>query len=265
MNPFDGKLNKVVSKGSHSREFIDANFRGGSFHDTVYVTANAKAWDVDDSTFYNMIRTYGQEQRNRDDQSRYRAYSPEVVYDIACSAYEQHQDKRLIVHFMQPHAPYFGTNAMKLREELRYKYDIAFNAWDSKEKINESEEEFKYLLKVAKKKDYISAQELYDVYIENLEYVFTYVKRLLDKLEGKTVITADHGELLGFTQNRLIGLTNINRYEHPKGVHIPELCFVPWLIIESDKRRKIMAHDPIETGDITQEQVDEQLEALGYK
>lgn len=45
-----------------------------------------------------------------------------------------------------------------------------------------------------------------DVYRENVAYGLEYAQNLLEALDGKTVVTADHGELLGESVPLLIRL-----------------------------------------------------------
>ena len=58
-------------------------------------------------------------------------------------------------------------------------------------------------------------------YAENLKFVLEYLKKLICNLQGKIVITADHGEAFG--EKGVLG--------HPYGVHIRELVEVPWFTV----------------------------------
>lgn len=111
---------------------------------------------------------------------------------------------------------------------------------------------------------YVSPAELQAVYVENLERVLEHVERLVERLDGKTVITADHGELLGETTNLYSRLTG-DRYEHPGYVWTPELRLVPWLVVPWENRRDIVAERPVERDDVDDEVVEEHLRALGYQ
>lgn len=263
INWIEGSLDSVVSRGSHSRDFIDSNFRGRSLHDTVYVSGNVKAADLSNGVFHKMILTYSEKYSNDEYakfKERYERYSPEAVYELAVENYEQHEDKRFIAHFMQPHGPYLGPKAEKLRKRLTEEYGLHFKAWESRKNYTEDRLYTNHLLS-AFEEGYGTREELVEVYEENLEHVLEFVEDLLVKLEGKTVITADHGELLGDPT----GFYYFGRkYAHIQDVYVPELRIVPWLEIEDETRRTITAEDPIKNDEIDPDVLDEQLESLGY-
>lgn len=255
INSIAGDLSSIVSVGSTSEEFLDKTFQDRKCHDSVYVSANVFSHDMDENVFHDFVSTYSEPLRDKESFNRYNNYRPETVYEKAIDTHKQYQDKRLIVHFMQPHAPYFGPKAEDLRDRVSSEYGVEFSAWSS-----EGEGDILYLMHAAEK-GLISSKELREVYRENLELVLKYVEEMADGLGGKTVVTADHGELLGMNSNILVP-----NYEHPGYVWAPELRIVPWLEIESDSRRKIKEEKPVENKtNISDSELDEHLEALGYK
>ena len=72
-------------------------------------------------------------------------------------------------------------------------------------------------------------------YKENLKIAIDYVERLVGNLNGKIIITADHGETFGEPLHPLIP---IRVFEHPSGCRIDCLIKVPWFIIEKDNEKK---------------------------
>lgn len=60
------------------------------------------------------------------------------------------------------------------------------------------------------------------LYTENLKIALNSVKGILRRLDGKTIITSDHGEAFG----------EHNEWGHRTGVSIPSLVKVPWLEVE---------------------------------
>lgn len=264
VNWLSGELSSIVSKGSHSRDFIDSTFADREFHDTIYVSGNVKAADLRDDVFHKMVLTYSDEYSTNEYSpflERYKRYSPETVYELAMDHYERHGDKRLIVHFMQPHAPYLGPKAEALRDELGEKHDLRFKAWVEKEEYEPDASYTNHLLS-AFEEGYGERKQLVGVYEENLRIVLEYVENLLDHVEGKTVVTADHGELLGDPEGFLYYGT---KYAHIKNVYVPGLRIVPWLEIEGGERRTITPDDPIGKNEVDEEVLNEQLMALGYK
>jgi hypothetical protein len=86
---------------------------------------------------------------------------------------------------------------------------------------------------------------------------------LLNHLERKTVISGDHGEMLG---ERGV-LIPWKHYGHISGYYTDELTKLPWFVIKSGNRRTITAESPgkseIKTSDM--EEINDRLKNLGYK
>ena len=251
-NSIDGDLKRVVSAGSHSDEFIHENFNEKKLHDTVYITANPHAdITLDKNVFHNVIRTYNTttfSERSFDN------YHPETVTDAVLSNYRKYDNKRVIVHYMQPHTPYIGEKACRIRKDLSEK-GIELKLSSSREDCD-----YKSLLKAAKD-NHVSESDLNSCYVENLKIVLDEVKFLIDELDGKTVISSDHGELLGSPSTNSPGLS---KYDHPPKTYLPELRLVPWLIIHSDNRRDISSDGSPCEKSAPENKVKQQLEALGY-
>lgn len=248
-NNIKGDLKKVVSKGSNSWEFVRKNFSDDTYHDTIYITSNVHYMKLSEDPFYyseTINRIY-----------------PEELVTRALELSEEYSDKRVIVHLMLPHAPYHSQRAQELREQISQSEDVMFFLSDvdhGKDKTA-SEDWDLYSLLNSCKRGYISKGDLYQVYEENLEIALDYANDLVEGLNGKSVITSDHGELLG---ERLPPFF-LKDYGHNEGVYCDELRYVPWLEIEGDTRRKIKSDKPIPTEDISDEAVDDRLKALGYK
>ena len=252
----NGDLGHVISQASTSLDFIQANFGGKQFNDTIYVTANGWIEKLDSDPFFLTKKAYN----NFD--NRYASYAPENVYDLAEDTLEQYPDKRFIVHFMQPHVPYLGPKAEELQDRVSQTENVTFKQISKvqDEKSNFSSGETIHNLQSAAERGYISDSELRDVYIENLEIVLEYVRKLKNQFDGKTVITADHGELLGET----IGPFGDRLYGHPGEVATLELRKVPWMELEYQSRRDIQSEELIESEQVVDEQVENTLKALGY-
>jgi len=264
VNTPDGDLQRIVSKGSHSRDFIDTTFKSQTLNDTVYVSGNVKAADLGEDVFHRMVLTYSDEYstgKYTSFKERYQRYYPEVVHDLTVENYEQYDQKRFIVHFMQPHAPYLGPEAERLREQFTDQYGLRFKAWERREEYDEDATYTESLLS-AVEAGYGEPEDVWKVYVENLRVVLEYVEDLLERMDGKTVITADHGELFGDPTDHLyFG----REFAHTKEVYVPELRLVPWLEIDANERRTITPGDPVGKDTVDKQMHDEQLEALGYK
>lgn len=238
-----GELSTVESKGSATRQFLKANFKGRDMTDTVYITANpnfykAKADGALEVEFHDEINVWRNGWHDE-----YRTVMPERVTEAVFEAAENYPNKRLLIHYLQPHAPFVGPTGI---EQLPTTY---LNFWGNLRKG-----EFDADMKIVKK-----------AYYENLEIVIPYVKNIITSTRGKTVVTSDHGELFGERDSPI----PIRRYGHPSmNTHIPELVIVPWHVYQKNKRKNIISEHPVdqsETDGQKIEQVKQRLEYLGYK
>lgn len=246
-----------ILKSSNSQEFIEKYLDPYVFDDTVYVTANPFGAQLS-NTFCDLYSTI--ENNNSNDEGVTKNWNPQSVYQSAIEANNEYPNKRLIIHFMQPHAPYFSEEATKLRKSLR-KRGYKFWAWDENVKIEQTDnDKVLHNLLDATQQGLISGNQLKRLYIENLEFVLPYVQKLSDRLIGKTVVTADHGEMLGenkrFTPNSMsIG--------HGYGIYTEELRKVPWICLDYDVRKDIKPDDMKDEN--VEIEIEKQLKALGYK
>ena len=97
-----GECDYRYSKGSSTIEFLRKNFFGMRFLNTVYVTANPFVNRFSQS-FYKVISVW-KDGWNYD----LGTVLPDVMVEYALEAENQYPDKRLIIHFIQPHYPYIG-------------------------------------------------------------------------------------------------------------------------------------------------------------
>ena len=237
--PFDGSLESRISLGSTSEEFLKQNFAESTFHDTVYVNANvyfSKLGLDQDETFHAVIDLLD----DWDDELE--IAHPETVTEAAKRAHEQYPNKRVIVHYMQPHLPFIGERGLEIRERLGIR-----NGWIPFRQGDTS----------------VSVGELWEGYNENLDIAFEYVEELLSKIEGRVVLSADHGNMVGERQGPI---PTKRMFGHPWGVYSEELVKVPWFVIDDD-RRTITEEPPVAGQEREQpaELVDERLRTLGYK
>lgn len=248
VNTIPGELEVVTSAGAHSWEFMESNFVGKELHDTVYVTANPHTEKLSDETFY-IIETVLDKWR-KDPGTVY----PDDVVDEAIQAFEQYPDKRSVVHFMQPHKPWLGPTA----EEIRDRVDL--RGWDKYHVQDKSTDRSGISLWQAAKEGYVTRDELVDGYKESLEIVLDEVSDLLETLDGKSVVTSDHGEMLG---EQIAPLTR-RRYGHPHDIYTRQLCRVPWLELDYETRREVRSEEPIGFERLDEDVVNDRLQALGY-
>lgn len=245
-NVLDGKLEFRRSRGSQSSEFIQGNFSGEELHDTVYVTANPYVTELEDGVFHSVINLLTE----WDDELQ--TVVPETVVDAAMDAFERYPNKRLIVHFMQPHYPFIGEKGRSMNHRGFAPTDDS-NLRSDRSIWNELQYDIS--------ED--TPAEVKEAYEENLRLVFPHVQRIIDEIPGKTVVSADHGNLLG---DRLSPIP-VRAYGHPRGLRAPELVKVPWFVVEGETRRDIKSDPPEEEdqSSLDEDMVEDRLQALGYK
>ena len=163
---------------------------------------------------------------------------PETVTEHALAAHDSYPNKRLLVHYFQPHQPYLGPYGRERFEPGRG------------------------LAHVVKATD-PTREELLRAYRENLELVLDEVEVLLAEIPGKTAVTADHGEMFG----ERMWPVPVADYGHHDGVHIDELLEVPWFVSENGPRKEIVEEPPAasEATEFDTEELESQLRALGYQ
>lgn len=242
-NVIEGRLESRTSAGSESWEYLRENFQGRRLHDTVYVTANPHAPKLAEGTFHhrrNLLEDKWDEEL--------RTVPPDVMTEEALKMHGEYPDKRIIIHYMQPHFPFIGETGRRIAHSgigsengTDGKPHVWFGLRDGVLDIDED--------------------QVYEAYRENLEITLPHVRELVQGLDGKSVITSDHGNLVG----ERTGPIPVKGYGHPKRFYAPALVTVPWLVVESTERRDVTSaspsgHEPVDT-----DVVEERLEDLGYR
>jgi len=243
----EGELTTIVSGGSESWGFMKHNFKNRTFHDTVYITANPHAERLDSDIFYAMISLLNEWDEGID------------VTDAAIRANEKYNDKRLIIHFMQPHLPWTGPTANEINRRLDLK-GLNNRHGKAQENPNITDPRTGNIDAFgAARRGLIDQKQIQNAYTETLNIVLEYVNKLDNSLEGKSVITSDHGEMLG---EQLV-LSEL--YGHYHNLWTKQLRWVPWLETKTECRRDVTKEDPINTTSIDSDVVNQRLSDLGYK
>ncbi|EJN57829.1 alkaline phosphatase family protein [Halogranum rubrum] len=251
-NTIEGELSTRISRGSNTEEFLTRNFAGGTFNDIVYVTANPQVDVRLEAPFHAVVSVW---KDAWDDELN--TVMPEAMVEATLRAQEEYPDKRIISHFVQPHYPFVGEAGQALFEnqagiELSRRMatgDAAasdhLNVWDMLQRGE------------------VAERDVWDAYCENLQVVLPHVQELVDELEGRTVVTSDHGNLIGETPHPCP--VPIRMYGHPPGVYAESLVKVPWLVVEGKTRRTVVAEtSTTHESDQSVDEATERLRDLGY-
>lgn len=244
-----GTVQTRRSPASQSIEFMHEHFQR-DLYETVYVTANPHAQYEIQGCFHYVDHVY---EDGWDDELG--TVRPDTVRKRAEAALDKFPDKRLVVHFMQPHFPFIGPTGRQIsqrgiQQPTRNREGTGtadIDIWN----------QLQY--RVAD----VSLETVERAYRENLEIVLKEIDVLLRKETGRTVVTADHGNLLG---ERLWPLP-VRGYGHPKHLYVDPLVQVPWIVFENGPRPDVRPEEPT-VQDPRRRRLDEsvtnRLNDLGY-
>jgi hypothetical protein len=246
-NPLPGSLGERTSVQSGTPGFLAENFGSGEFHDVVYVTGNPYVnTDLPEDTFHAVVSVW-RDDWDDDDQT----VLPDVMAERTLEVAAEYPDKRIISHFLQPHAPFVGDvrvgerDLCAIRERALGNENATTNYRTPFEMLEAGE---------------ASYDEVWAAYRSNLELAWPAVRHLLAELEGLTVVTSDHGNAMG----ERAWPFPIRVYGHPLGVLIPALTRVPWLTHRNGDRKEVTAEPPQQEENDVAVETKERLRMLGY-
>ncbi|MCD2204875.1 hypothetical protein [Halobacterium sp. KA-6] len=237
----EGNLQRRTSRGSTTVEFLNGNFGRQELNDTVYVTANPQLYYNNksvDTNFHAEVNVWAENGWDKD----YGTVRPETVTEYALEAEQKYPRKRLIVHYVQPHYPFIAGDI----ETGTGDFDgESLNIWE----------------KLTKNGNKIDEERVIDSYHSNLSAVLPDVKKLCSDLNGKTVVTSDHGNLLGERSSPI----PVTEWGHPRGTYVESLTTVPWLVMNATERKEVISETSGPRKTIERSVVNKRLEDLGYK
>jgi hypothetical protein len=175
---------------------------------------------------------------------------PDVLTGYILNHADDYNDKRLVIHFMQPHMPFLRRTETGIKRHtisadvglLKYS-DFADGAdpnnipWWNRLETGE-----------------ITRKDAFDAYRNTLQIVLEEIKPLLNKLQGKTVVSADHGNAFG----------EDGIYGHPQYRAHQSLVKVPWFISHNGGRKNTQSADRLTSTQSLSAVDKEKLRALGY-
>jgi hypothetical protein len=245
---------RVHSMGTSSPDWMRQTFTGDrSYPDTVYITGNPWISKIAPESFcqirnlwlenYSITSEDLQGAIDLGDVDAVDTSKPVTIYadDLTQAAkeiYDEYPNKRLIVHYFQPHAPVVGNSDGTRKKNIPAELNPGSELHTGK----------------------VTKEAVWDAYIENLQFAFHHAKDLAESIGGKSVYTSDHGELFG---ERMWPFP-IRAYQHPTGLRHPKLTEVPWAEQTVGDRRTIEAGN-VEIHEADLNEIDNRLEQLGYK
>lgn len=163
---------------------------------------------------------------------------PEPLTDRAVRVGRENEYDRIIVHYMQPHMPFIGSDRTWGRMDVEnFGEGTKGNVW------------YRAML------GEVDVDAVWEAYNDNLRFVWEYVETLLSNMDGDLVVTADHGNCLG----------EWGMWGHRGYVPAPALRRVPWDRYEAVDRETYEPSDISPESSHVSDEVNERLEQLGYK
>ncbi|KXB05722.1 hypothetical protein AKJ50_00035 [candidate division MSBL1 archaeon SCGC-AAA382A13] len=172
----------------------------------------------------------------------YETVPPREVTKAAMMANEEHPEKKVIVHYLQPHYPYLTD---KIPREVKMHFE-GVDGRDGRAQnlvsdlsifINEGLEQMLGRSRFWKIREFLELEtdyieeylwrtytpdQLQEFYEDNLRLVLSEVEELLDCLDGRVVVTSDHGEAFGENGD----------FFHPLGTKNPAVREIPYCKFE---------------------------------
>lgn len=252
---FSGNLEKRKSKASATPEWADKVLDGrhnitwfsanpfingtglpiceiGSVnYDTVPSRHIASIVDLWDEAWDDNLGTVRPEDVNREFRERIDDYA----------------DRKTVIHYMQPHAPFLGHGKSRINSHLKESFsNLKDQSQDNEGLSGKLDDRLEKFIGHIEDTETVMKLGLYsslglksmfealrgntrevfmDYHRENMQKVMKHASDLAKDLDGKVVITSDHGEAFG----------EQGVWEHHAETHIPPLVEVPWLEVEEVK------------------------------
>lgn len=238
-----GTVETRRSRGSSTVEFLRGNVAGRDLRDTVYVTANPQLYryrDELDARFHDVIHVWMEAGWDEE----HGTVLPETTTAYAREAAARYENKRLLVHYLQPHYPFIDA-------------DMGFDRGH----IDKTADEDVFWLRLMDGRLDVSPTVIWKAYARNLDRALPHVESLMMDLDGRTVVSSDHGNMI---DERAFPLP-MRVWGHPKGIYVDSLVTVPWLVFDDGHRKEIVAEESVTPRRaVADEVVTERLEELGY-
>jgi hypothetical protein len=234
------EMSTVWSVGSSSSEWLENTFNGAAeAAQTVMVTGNTwtdRYLNAGEFAALDEVWKYAWDEDIN-------TVPPSAVTDRAIAHARDRDPDRLVVHYMQPHHPFIPD-------------PIAGDGGMARTGSHSSESNPWIMLRRGE----MQVTDVWDAYEANLRHVLPEVETLVENLDGKIAVTADHGNLFG----------EWGLYGHPMETPVPALLRVPWATATGQGCQtyspSLVPPEPLPVGRVYGADADsDRLEALGYR
>lgn len=220
----DGEVGSIWSAGSTSDEWLQSNFSPDVTHDNVAMISGNPFTDNLDSSGIDYLDEVWRDSWDED----LHTIRPRPITERAVRYARDHDYKRLVIHYMQPHAPFLENPGLRPPE---YEEDI----WRS----------------ICR--GYVNKSEVWEAYKTNLRRILDEISILRENIDAnRLVISSDHGNATG----------EWGFYGHPG--HLPLRCLrqVPWVVTTATDSRSLLPTK--NSGSDVADDVEGRLRDLGY-
>lgn len=238
------EIQSATSIASATPEWLKRTF-GNSHGEIVYVAGNPMVSRHCPGKFHDLIEIW---QDAYDPNTA--IIDPQQVTEAAIEAHRKYNNKRIIVHYMQPHYPFID------RPELNYA-DYKFEDLGMERRKNQLTE-FGNVWN-ALKAGAVKRDDVWEGYKHNLQVVLAEVSRVASHVDERMVVTSDHGNALGERSWPV----PLRTFGHPENQRLSSLVRVPWAVLDGPKR-SIVEEETTSSGVTTDEEVQDRLRNLGY-
>lgn len=236
-NSLPGEFDRYYSVASRTSEFVQKTFKDETFPEIVCVTASPKYYEQDSTNCFHEIINVWEDGWDSD----LNTVPPEVMNKRVREVHQEQPNKRILAHYVQPHIPFIGEIGKQIQSDFKFSNVMG-------------EKEVPHVWKRLQSGE-LDPDIVRQAYQENHEIILSKIEPMLHDLEGKTVVTSDHGNSFG----------TWGIYGHPAERHLKELIEVPWLEYENGKRKEIKKGSVSpERSDVDNEIVKDRLSDLGY-
>lgn len=232
---FIESVGSFTSLGSHSREWMRRNFVDRSSEhkaETAYVTGNPFSEHLLSADDWFALEEVWKSQWD-DAEGTIR---PQPITDRAIELARTRDPPKMILHYMQPHAPFIGFEHSERQDPATWNdLHLTRTAWD---KVRDGD---------------LDLDVAWEAYIDNLRCVLDSIELLLENVDAeRVVISADHGECIG----------EFGVYGHPDQIALDPLREVPWVVTSATDDETYTPEPRSDSDGVPRA---EKLEALGYR
>ncbi|MFC7135279.1 MULTISPECIES: hypothetical protein [Salinibaculum] len=231
--PFLQVPDSILSVGATSSTWMRRTFVDGVADEiarTAYVNANPHSeleLDPNDFALLDNVWEYAWDENLGTVPAR-------SVTDRAIATWRNCSPDQMLVHYMQPHAPFVNHPELASGVDLdRVGEKWTGNVWD---RLRTGE---------------LSADKVWEAYKANLRYVLDDISLLLDNIDAETVVlTADHGNAFG----------EYGFYGHNPTI-VSSVIRVPWYTTSAED---IGEYTPTQERERSEADLESRLKSLGY-